>query len=152
LVPDVEFITNDIAAAFGDNKFSLYSIEQTSKLIYEENLTKEIKTVLHNEKYIGFIFNNSEGNDKYQLVLYDLQGKRILDKGINFEYDTAMLSGDEIILYSNLDWRIIKTNGQEKFKYTFTNNISYIMPFNNADKYLVIENQKIDEVKLIESK
>ncbi|BCJ96823.1 hypothetical protein acsn021_43920 [Anaerocolumna cellulosilytica] len=152
LVPDVEFITNDIAAAFGDNKFSLYSIEQTAKLIYEENFTKEIKTVLHNGKYIGFIFNNSEGSDKYQLVLYDLQGKIILNKGINYEYDTAILSGDEILLHSNLDWRIIKTNGQEKFKYTFTNNISYIMPLNNTDKYIVIDNQKIDEVKLIESK
>lgn len=152
LVPDVEFITNDIVAVFGDNKFSLYSMEQKPKLIYEESFTKEIKTILHNEKYIGFIFNNSEDSDKYQLVLYNIQGKLILNRGLNFDYDTAMLAGDEILLYSNLEWMIVKANGQEKFKHTFESNISYIMPLNNIDKYILIDNQKIDEVKLLESK
>jgi len=150
IVPDVEFIDNNTVCAFGDDKFGVYSMKETPKLIYEETLPSEIKSIFHNKKYIGFVLNNKEGNGSYRVLLYDLKGKIKLDKIINYDYDKIMISGDEMILYSNLEWRILRTSGNEKFHYTFENNISYILPVNNFNQYIIIDDLNMEEVKLVE--
>lgn len=150
MVPRIEFVNNDTICAFGDNSFALYSMEQIPKEICKETFNSEIKSIFYSNKYVGFILYNGEGTDKYRLLLYDLNGKIVLDKGINYEYDNVYISGDEIILYTNLEWVIMRTSGQIKFHYTFDNDISYILPVNNLDKYIIIDNVNIQEVKLTE--
>ena len=150
LVPDVEFINNNTACAFGDDKFSIYSVEEVPKDIYDETFTKEVKTVFYSNKYIGFVFNNAEGTNKYQVVIYNLEGKVVLNKEMNYDYNNIFLSGDEIVMYSGTEWVIWKMDGKEKFHYTFSTEISYLMAGNSLNKYLIIDNQKIDDVKLIE--
>lgn len=150
IVPKIEFVNNNTVCAFGDDRFSLYSMEQTPKEIYKETFKAEIKSIFYNDKYIGFVLAGGEGNDKYRLLLYDLKGKTVLDKSISYDYETVYLSGEEIVLYSNLDWTILRTSGQEKFHYTFESDISYVLPVNNRDKYIIIDNANMEEVKLSE--
>lgn len=150
IVPRIEFVNNNTVCAFGDNGFRIYSIEQTPKEIYKETFQSEIKSIFYSDKYVGFVLNNGEGANKYHLLLYDLNGKVVLDKGINYEYDNVFISGEEIILYSNLEWIIVRTNGQIKFHYTFDTEISFILPVNNIDKYIIIDNENMEEVKLTE--
>ncbi len=151
LVPKVQFINNDTVCAFGDDKFDIYSMEEIPKLIVETTLPSEIKSIFYNEKQVGFVLNNLEGDDKYRIMLYDLKGKIVLDKTINYEYDNITLSGDELMIYSNLEWIILRSNGEEKFHYTFENNISYIAPVNNIDKYIIIDDLNMEEIKLVEA-
>lgn len=152
IVPKIEFLNNDTVCVFGDDRFSLYSMEQTPKEIYKETFKSQIKSIFYSDKYVGFVLNNGQGTDKYQLLLYDLKGKAVLTKSINYEYDKITISGGDIILYSNLDWTILNTNGDIKFHYTFESDISYILPVNNADKYILIDNTNMEEVKLSEKK
>ncbi len=148
IIPNIEFINNNTVCAFGDDRFSIYSMEQTPKAVYEETFKVEIKSVFHSEKYVGFVLDNVEGDDKYRIRLYDLKGKTILNKTMNYDYDNIFLSGEEIILYSNLEWIILRSDGKEKFHYTFEKEISYIMPVNNMDRYIIIDNLNMEEVKL----
>ncbi len=152
VVPRIEFVNNNTVCAFGDDRFSLYSMEQTPKEIYKETFNSEIKSIFYSNKYVGFVLNSGEDNNKYRILLYDLKGNVILDKKINYNYDNIFISGEEIILYSNLEWIILRANGQEKFHYTFENDISYILPVNNLDKYIIIDNLNMEEVKLTETK
>ncbi len=150
IVPNIEFVNNNTVCAFGDDHFSLYSMNQTPKEVYKETFKSEIKSIFYSDKYVGFVLNNGEENDKYRILLYNLKGKVVLDKIINYDYDNIFISGEEIILYSNLEWVILRTNGEKKFHYTFDNDISYILPVNNNDKYIIIDNSNIEEVKLTE--
>jgi hypothetical protein len=152
LIPDVEFLTNNTVCAFGDDKFSLYSMTEQPELLYEETFTEEIKSTFHNDKYVGFVLNNADGEDKYRVLVYDLKGEKVTDKMMNYDYDTIVLSGEELILYSNLEWIILKINGVEKFHYTFETDISYIFPVNNYDKYILIDTINMSEVLLTEAK
>jgi hypothetical protein len=152
IITKADFLNNDTVCIFGDDRFSLFSVEQTPKEIYTETFKSEIKSIFYSNKYVGFVFNNGQGTDKYQLHLYDLKGKVVLTKGINYDYDKISISGGDIILYSNLDWTILNTNGDVKFHYTFESDISYILPVNNIDKYILIDNTNMEEVKLSEKK
>jgi hypothetical protein len=150
IIPNVEFVNNDTVCAFGDNKFTIYSMEETPELVYQEDLKAEVQSVLHSEKYSGLVLKNEDTKDKYRVVIYDLKGKKILDKNMNYDYSTIYLSGDELIMYTNLEWIIWKIGGKEKLHYTFDSDISYILPVNHNDKYIVIDGKDINEVKLKE--
>ncbi|MGB8452679.1 MAG: DUF5711 family protein [Anaerocolumna sp.] len=152
IFPKIEFVNNNTVCAFGDDSFSLFSMDQTPKEIYKETFKTEIKSIFYSDKYVGFVLNDGDENNKYRILLYDLKGKVILNKTMNYDYDKIFISGEDIILHSNLDWIIIRTNGKEKFHYTFENDISYILPVNNIDKYIVIDNINMEEVKLKEAK
>lgn len=149
LVPNVQFINNNTFCAFGDNKFSIYSMKQIPELVKEEKISSQIKSVFFSEKYIGYVLNSKDKEDKYEVLLYNLSGKKVLDKKMNFDYNNISLSGDEIIFYSDLYWVIWRVNGKEKLNYTFSNAISYVLPVNNMDKYIIVDSDKLNEVKLI---
>ena len=68
----------------------------------------------------------------------------------DFDYKSIYLSGDEIILFNDLSCVIYKTDGKEKFRYTFTTNISALYPINHLDRYYMVNPQEIIEIKLIE--
>ncbi|MDF2951254.1 MAG: hypothetical protein K0S18_837 [Anaerocolumna sp.] len=148
LIADVEFLDNDTVAAFGDNKYCLYQVKELPKLIQEEEISGEIKSILHNNKYLGFVVQNTEEPDLYKLQLFDLSGKNLLDKTLNYEYDTIYLSGDEIIMYTEQDLMIWRVNGREKVHSTFDNQVSYILPSKGSDHYILINGAQMQEISL----
>jgi len=85
-----------------------------------------------------------------QLLLYDLKGNKILDRALDFDYDKIFLAGEDIIMYDNLSCLIIKTNGEEKFRYTFTGNVAAFYPINNLNQYFYINASDISEITLVE--
>ena len=149
IVPQVEFVNNDTVAVFGDHKISIYNVPNVPKLTYEEEFVNEIKSVIYSTKYIGVVLNNSEGEDKYQIIIYDLKGNVLLKENINYEYKTISFAGDDIIMYSDTGCKILNINGNEKFNFNFDRNISYLFPINNADKYILIDDVNMEEIKLM---
>ncbi|MDF2586395.1 MAG: hypothetical protein K0S41_236 [Anaerocolumna sp.] len=150
IVPDVDFINNDTVCAFGDDKFSIYSMKEKPELVYEEKLSAEVKSIIHSEKYVGLVLNN-DGEEKNRIVIYDLKGKVIFNETTNLDYNKIFISGDEVIAYSDNEWNIWNLSGSKKFHYTFDANISYILPVNNVDKYILVDDTSINEIKLLEN-
>lgn len=150
IVPDVDFINNDTVCAFGDDKFSIYSMKEKPELVYEEKLSAEVKSIIHSEKYVGLVLNN-DGEEKNRIVIYDLKGKVIFNETTNLDYNKILISGDEVIAYSDNEWNIWNLSGSKKFHYTFDANISYILPVNNVDKYILVDDTSINEIKLLEN-
>lgn len=150
IVPKVEFITNNIVCAFAENKFTLYSMKEQPKTIYEETFKSEIRSIFYDEERIGFILENLEGSEKYKILVYDLKGKKILDKTVDYDYENVAIYGNDIIFKTNLECYILRVNGNEKFHGTFDKNISYIYPMNKLNKYYLIDDVNIKEIKLME--
>lgn len=149
LIPRITFLNNDVACAYKENGLILYSMKELSDFIVEETTDQKIKSVLHSTKYTGLVLEG-EGSEAPQLILYNLEGEKILNQKIYFDYKDIYISGDEIILYNNLNCLILKTNGKEKFKGTFTSNISAFYPINNLDRYLLVNAEEIAEIQLLE--
>lgn len=150
IIPKVEFVTNDTAVAFGDRKISVYTFNNVPKLLYEKEFESEIRSIIYNEKYIGVVLSNNEGEDKNQFIIYDLKGNVVLDQKNNYDYKTISLSGEDIIMYTETGCIILTVNGREKFNYTFDKNIYYVLPVNNSDRYILIDDVNMEEVKLTE--
>jgi len=143
-------VDNDTICAFGDDKFSIYSMKEIPKLVHEEAVSSEIKSILYNSQYMGFVLKNPEGEQKYKVMLYDLKGTKVLDKDMNYNYENIYLSGNQIIMYTNLEWIVWETNGNEILRYTFDMNVNYILPSTGEHKFIIINDQDMEEVQLAE--
>ena len=150
IVPKVEFLTNSIVCAFAEDKFSLYSIKEQPELIHEETLKTEIKSIFYDEEHVGFILENLEGSKKYKIMVYDLKGKKVLEKKVDYDYENVSIYGDDIIFKTNLECYILRMNGKEKFHGRFDKNISYIYPADRLNRYYFINDTNIEEIKLTE--
>lgn len=148
IIPRITFLDNDTAVAYKDSGFILYKYPEYPEFIMEETVEGKIKSILHNSKYIGLVEEGENGAS--QLLLYDLEGKKLLDKKLELKYNNIFLSGEEIILYDNVSCQILRADGKEKFSYTFTTNISALYPINHLDRYLFISAEEVSEIKLLE--
>ncbi len=149
IVPKVTFLNNNVACVFKENGMVLYSFTELSNVISEVNFDGKIKSVLHNDKYAGVVLE-SEEDTAGQLLLYDLKGKKVLDKKLKFDYDKIYLAGDEIIMHDNLTCVVLKSSGTEKFRYTFPSNIAAFYPANSINKYFLASSTDISEITLKE--
>lgn len=149
IVPRITFLDNNTVCAFKEDGLLIYSMEEKAELYKDIPLEGRIKSVLHDEKYAGAVLE-SENGEENRLLLYDLKGSQVLDMKLDFDYDSIYLSGDEIIMFDDLSCVIYRTSGKEKFRYTFSSNISAIYPINHLDRYFVVNPEKIQEIKLVE--
>lgn len=149
IIPRVVFVNNDIICLFKDNGFLLYSMREKQKEEHEETFEGKIQSILYNKEYVGVVLQK-DGTGSKELVLYDLKGKKVLSKTLDFEYENIYLSDKEIIMYDNMSCLIMKLNGKEKFRYTFDNNIEAMYPVNNLDRYYLANGSKLLEIRLEE--
>ncbi len=150
LVSKVEFINNNTIVAFGDDKFSIYKMEEIPELIYEEAFQTEIKSIAYNDKYIGIIQkNNSDSEGRYLLTVYNEEGNKVLNEEISYNYNQFKIANGDIIFNSNTDLNILRINGKAKINATFDNGLKYAFPMGLKDEYLIVDQSSINKVKLV---
>lgn len=148
IIPSIEFVNNNTAVAFGDNKVLIFEGKQKPVLTAEIPLEEEAKSVFYDEKHIGIIFTNTDTDEKYKMCIYDLNGKEILNKEFNRDFDNIKMKDNRIILFGELECTIFNMKGLEKFHYNFKEGILDIIPVGKWDKYIIINAASTEEVRL----
>lgn len=152
VVHDVVFLDANTILMGSEKGFSLYEMLEIPNEILTKTFDDEIESMFYTDKYFGFICKDSENEDTKQLVLYNLKGKNILKKDITFDYESVQMSGKDIIFNTETEIQIIEINGNLKFKCSFETPILSIMPSNDKDEYILINDQDIVHIKLVEEK
>jgi hypothetical protein len=149
IVPKVVFLNNEVFCSFKDNGFMLCSMKEQPKKINEVTFDGKIKSVLYNKNYAGVVLETADGTSKHML-LYNLNGKQVLDKTIDFEYTMIFLTDEEIIMYNDTSCIIMKMDGRVKFKDTFESSITAFYPINNLDRYYLVSEEKLSDIQLLD--
>lgn len=147
LVPDVEFINNSTAVAFGDNMFTIYSINQKPKITYEETFENKIKTVFHSNKYVGIVLENNDATYPYQLKVYNTKGEIEYKKNIDFKYKDICFVGKNVVMYDDMRCMMYSFSDVERFNYTFEKSLVSIVPL-RSDIFALISDNGIEEIQL----
>lgn len=149
LVANIDFINSDTVCAYTETGFKLYRMQEVPQDIAEIKLDKNIKSICHNEKYIGVVMENTEGLDMpYILQIYDTKGKVILEKDIDYDYDKVQMGEDEIIFCSEKSCNIVRMRGSEKLDCTFENEITDFFPVKGSDNYVIVDGENMNEIHL----
>ena len=148
IVPIVKFLTNSQTIAVGEDIFSIYQAGKQSELDEEVKIKDEIQKVFYSDKYVGFILDNHNSKNPYRIEVYDLNGKRKMKTEIKMEYDNVDFSGDNVLMYDDMNCQIISFEGVEKFRIIFKGEINGIIPVDGSRTFLFMTRSKIQKVKL----
>ena len=118
--------------------------------IRSKSFKQQIRSVFLTKENFGFVFNDSSDKHKLKTELYDLSGKVKMSKSINFDYNKVYMIGEQIIFLSDQVCHILRKNGTEKFNCTFNLPISYILPTEGFNRYILVDDNAIKVIKVRE--
>lgn len=148
IVPKVEFVTNDIAVAFGDDMFTIYSIKQKPSILKEAEFEREVKSIFYNEKYIGMIFEPENLDSPYTVNIYNLDGDIVFDGEIGLDYNNIKIDGNNLLIYNDDTFIVQTVKGKEKFKKSIEESIKDVIGFDGGYTYILVTGESIDKIKL----
>ena len=130
MIPKVEFITNDIVAAFSDKEILLYNMKEKPSERGKAEYGTEISSIFYSEEYLGTIKSNPDSGSSadYIMTIYDNTGKKDFDYAFSMTYDKVYAAEDEVIITGGNQCLIVQRNGRTKFSYTFDNMIKSMIP------------------------
>jgi hypothetical protein len=153
VVPKVEFLDNNTVCAFGDNQFIIYSMREKSSEKARITFDGEVQSVVYSSEYIGVVVPNEENKDEedkapYLLKLYNTNGKEVMTKKIDFDYDNVRMTSDEIVFTGGTECRIYTIKGKLKFSYTFNKNVVDMIPTGYGRRYIVLYDSGSEVIRL----
>lgn len=148
LVGRIDFVDNDTVLAIGENIISVYSIKQYPSIKAEMPVEQEIRKVFFSDGYVGIIFNNTEGNDKYLMHIYEISGKKILETTFSEEYHKFLFNDKQIIMYDEKRFTLMNIKGKIRYDGTFDMSVDSIMPSSNASRFMIVNAKYIQEIRL----
>ena len=148
MVGRVEFLNNDLVAAFGDDKVVLYSMKQKPSVIKEIAVNKEIKSIFYDDSYLGLIFDSGQADTPYTMVVYDAEGNKVCEKLFNFSYKNIKIADGTIVLYNDVALKVYTVKGKEKYDDTFSEGIVDVIMLEDKYNYLIVSPISIKRIKL----
>lgn len=148
MVARVEFVNNDTVVAFGDDKVVLYSMKQKPSVIAEISIDKEIKSIFYDEEYMGLVLANGQADNPYNMVVYDIEGKKISDVDFNLSYKNIKIANKTIILYNDVTLRVYTVKGKQKYEGNFDKGIVDVIMLDDKYNYLIIDPANVEKIKL----
>lgn len=148
IVSNVEFVTNDVVAAYADNEITIYNMEERPSVEKEIKIEKEIESVFYSEKYVGVALKDESALNKHTLKVYDLSGRNVLDTSVEFQYNDIQIQKDIVILNNSEEMYMLTISGVKKFQGKIEEGIVKVIPLAVENKFLIITNQNGEEIKL----
>jgi hypothetical protein len=158
LVPEIEFLSNDIICAFGDDQFLIYSMkEKPSEKAVISDFQGEVQSIFYNSKYIGIVErgntgltkdSDSEDSSLYTIKVYDTSGNRKFSIPLECSYSNIYATESEIIVVGTSECRIYDFNGNKKFAYSFSKEVKNLVPTGSQQQYIVVFDDSTEMIKL----
>ena len=148
VIPDIEFFSNDVLAAFGDGGVYLYSAGSSPEQKDFIAADDEIISVFYDDKYFGTASSGEEGVGRF-IEIYDTDGNAVCEISTDILYSSiGFLENHEICLYDDNECAIFKNNGNLKFTYEFEDEIKGIAHIFGYRKYAFLMDGRTDIVNL----
>ena len=154
IVPKVEFLDNNTICAFGDTQFIIYSMREKSSEKARIDFNGEVQSVIYSSEYVGIVIPNEEkvkeGEEKapYVLELYNTNGKKVMTKRIDFDYENVRMTSDEIVFTGGSECRIYTVKGKLKFSYAFKKIVVDMIPTGYGRRYIVLYDSGSEVIRL----
>jgi|GEM_PF-94396 len=118
MVPRVQFITNDIVAAFSDKAIHLYTMKEKPSERATIDLPGEITSIFYSETYVGFVISSEAIKNGW-----DDDGSAVVDEDDTEDTtEETSDSSDTTVNASNADYvlYLYDLSGKQSFTYPFS--------------------------------
>lgn len=148
MVAKIEFVDDDRVAVFREKGYTIFKEMRQPSIAIEMNFDTEIKSMAYSEDMIAVITAEDGKIENQNLFAYDNRGREKLQKNIDYEYADMQIYGNEIIFVGNRTCNILRSNGHEKFRYEFEQEIDAVFPTVSGTEYTLIDSSTIQKISL----
>ena len=148
IAPTAFFLNDSVSVVAGSNQLLFYKGKETPVLAQTVTLNKQIKSVFHSNRYVGLVLKN-EGKAGYELCLYNASGKKLMSQDFTGDYSNIKIDGSQVILYDGKKCSIFSRTGIHKFEGEMSHNILEIFPMAGVNKYIVMNANGMEVVRLV---
>ena len=149
VIPELEFVSNDRLVAFSDTGLLYFEGAQKPQQAGELAFEKDVKSIFYNQDYVGIVTSNDDEAVTNHVAIYDMSGKRVLEKDISMEYtDIEFLSNNEICIRNEDTCDIYTIHGIYKFHHEFEQKLYRIIPGNSGLNYTLVLEDTTEKVRL----
>ena len=151
LAMKVQFLTNNLVAAFSDTEITLYDMKETPsercRIKYQQ---PQIQSIFYSGKYLGTIEKSMEAaeNTAYLMRVYDFNGDEMFHYSFNMAYDTIHAAEDEIIITGGNQCLIVSRKGRAKFRYAFDSTVRNMIPTASSNEYIITFEGRTEKIRL----
>jgi hypothetical protein len=148
IVSYVEFMNANTSFAVGDNRLEIFKGAQKPENVFETEITEEIRSVFHNEDYIGLVYSEGRSDNPYHIDVYNTSGDIVYSKDFSLNYSDIQFNKDLVIIYNSDDCVIYNMNDVEKYSGRFKESIVKLVPTDSITRYLLVMGNKTEEIQL----
>lgn len=148
IVPCIQFVGNSKAVAVADNRLMIYSGDQIPTSTGEVLVQDEIQAVYFGEEYVALVHNNTEGDERYRIDVYDGTGELEDTVLYNEDYTDMFFHNGRLIIYGPEYLLVHNVNGIDKYKGEFVSGALAVMPTNVSNRFVVVTDDAIETIEL----
>lgn len=147
VVPFVAFMNANTAFSVADNRLDIYQDSEIPKSVYQSFLNEEIRDIYYNENYIGLVFLDTSGTEKYRLDIYDQGGNKVLSKTFSLEYKDTVFAKEIVVIYDEAECIIVSMSGREKYAGEITEQTQLLKSL-GANRFLAVTKESLDILEM----
>ncbi len=147
VIPLAEFAGTHTAYSVGNNQFMLYEGNEIPKNIFQNFMQEEVQDVRSSGNYVAFIFNGTNGNGKYRIDIYNMNGTQVLSLSFAIEYRDVLISDQELIIYNEGECLIYNLNGKEKYSGPIPEQTQLLKTL-GGNRFLAVTVNSIDMIEM----
>jgi len=150
LFAKVQFVTNDVIAAFSDKEIVIYAMREKPTERKRISYDGDIQSVFYSHSYIGVIERSKDAEAGSDLVMrvFDLSGDEKFSYPFTMVYDNIYASEEDIIVTGTNQCLIVTKNGRTKFRYAFDSMIRSMIPSSGKNEYIVTLEGRTETIRL----
>jgi len=148
VVPTLGFLDDETSFAVSDSRIMFYKGKQKPVSENEIILQDEVHSVFYGDGYVGLVYIDTSGENKYRMDVYNTTGKLILQKAFNIEYSNILFTNKNILIYNPDQCILCNMAGTEKYNGTFEKQIQIIIPTAKANRFVLVGGEYIDTIEL----
>lgn len=148
LVGDVQFLSNNIAVAVGENVISIYKIKEYPSLEKEIQIDNTIDRVFFGTDYIGLVLDNSDSGELYKMVVYNFSGSKVCEAEFGTQVDNIQFDGSSVVMNNSTSFSVFNLKGKNVANMRFDMPASKVLPTGTRGEYILINTKYIQNIKL----
>lgn len=149
VVPFIRFMNSRTAFAVSDDRIMFFAGNEKPLSSAEKLLSEKVQSIFYNDQYVGLVFLNTEGDDKYRLDIYDGTGNFVTSKSFDMEYTNVIFGEDQFIICSETEYSVNNMHGVERFSDQFNDTVYLFVPTGKHNRFLMMTQ---DAMKVMEMK
>lgn len=148
VVPFIRFMNGNTAFAVSDDRIMFFTGDQKPLSAAEKLLNEKVQSIFYSDKYVGLVFMNTEGDEKYRLDIYDTGGNLVTSKSFDMEYNNIIFYKDEFIISSETEFSIYNMRGMERMSATFEELAYLFTPSERSNRFLLMTQDAMQVVEM----